>query len=151
MYGQGSVATLYRKKKAMKKREEEGHKSYNIEALWQRNRDLGLFSHGNIHGLGEASGPGDDIDSSHLLSEVLPGRNPSRSKQEINQEKDTIALKDITRLLDLVTVQEEKYEERLSSHSNFFRRHMMMVQQFLQIQLKTRPSPTSRDFSIRIV
>lgn len=34
VYGYGLVATLYRKKKFMKKQEEERHKSYNIQALW---------------------------------------------------------------------------------------------------------------------
>ena len=130
--------------------EEEGHKSYNIQALWQCNRDLGLISDtSSQHGPGESSGPGDDIDSSYPLSEVPPGRNPSQSKQEINQEQRTIALKDITRLLELVTVQEEKYEERPSPHSNFYRRHMM-VQQFLQIQLKTKSSPMRHDLSMSI-
>ena len=150
VYGQGSVATLYRKKKAMKKWEEEGHKSYNIQALWQRNRDLGLISDtSSQHGPGESSGLGDDIDSSHPLSEVPPGRNLSRSKQELNQEQRIIALKDITRLLEFVTVQKEKYKERLSPHSNFYRRHMM-VQHFLQIQLKTKPGPTRLDLSMSI-
>ena len=63
VYGQGLVATLYRKKKAMKKWEEEGYKSYNIQALWQRNRDLSLiFDTSSQHGPGKSSGPRDDID-----------------------------------------------------------------------------------------
>ena len=95
VYGQGSVATFYWKKKAMKKWEEEGHKSYNIQALWQHNRDLGLISDtSSQHGPGESSDLG-DIDSSHLLRKVPPCRNPSRSKQELCQEQRTIALKDI--------------------------------------------------------
>ena len=134
----------------MKKWEKEGHKSYNIQALWQRNRDLGLISGtSSQHGPGESSGLEDDIDSSHPLSEVPLGRNPSQSKQEINQQQRTIALKDITRVLELVTVQEEKYEERLLPYSNFYRRHAI-VQQFLQIQLKIKPSPTRCDLSMNI-
>ena len=127
VYGQGSVATLYRKKKAMKKWEDEGHKSYNIQALWQRNCDLGLISDtSSQQGPGRSSDLGDDVDSLHPLSEVPLGHNPSRSKQELDQEKRTIALKDMTRLLEFVTVQEEKYEERLSPHSNFYCRHIMV-------------------------
>ena len=85
MYEQGLIATLYGKKKAMKKWEEEGHKSYNIRALWQRNRDLGLISDSSSqYGPGKSSGLGDDIDSSHPLSEVLLARNPFRFKQELN-------------------------------------------------------------------
>ena len=62
VYGQGSAATLYQKK-AAKKWEKGGDKSYNIQALWQRNRDLSLISNANSQpGLGKASGTGDDID-----------------------------------------------------------------------------------------
>lgn len=56
----------------------------------------------------------------------------------------------MTRLLEFVTIQEKKYEERLSPHSNFYRRHMM-VQQFLQIQLRTNSAATCRNLSISIV
>lgn len=59
------------------------------------------------------------------------------------------ALKDITRLLTLVTEQEKKYEDRLSPHSNFYRRHLM-VQQFLQTQLTSQPSQTRRDLSLTV-
>ena len=149
-YGQGLVTTLYRKKKAIKKWEDEGHKLYSIQALWQRNYDLGLISDiSSQQGPGRSSNLGDDVDSLHPLIEVPLGHNPSRSKQELDQEKRTIALKDMTRLLEFVTVQEEKYEERLSPHSNFYRRHMM-VQQFLQIQLRTNSGATRRNLSMSI-
>ena len=55
----------------------------------------------------------------------------------------------MTRLFEFVTVQEEKYEERLSSYSNFYRQYMM-VQQFLQIQLKTNLEVTCRNLSMSI-
>lgn len=50
---------------------------------------------------------------------------------------------EITRLLELVTEQEKKYEDRLSLHSNFYCQHII-VQQLFQIQLKTKPSPTPK-------
>ena len=128
VYGQGSVATFYRKIKAERKWEEEGYKSYNIQALWQRNCDLGLISNTNAQ-----SEPSEALDlSSYPLSKVPPGCDISQFKQEVDREQRTIALKDITRLLELVTIQEEKFGERLSPHGNFYRRHMM-VQQCLQI------------------
>ena len=65
VYGQGSRATLYQKKKAVKEWEKEGHKSDNIQALWQRNRDLGLISKPN-----NQPGPGDNVNSFHPLSEI---------------------------------------------------------------------------------
>lgn len=145
VYGQGSVATFYRKKKAAIKWEEEGRKSYNIQALWQRNRDWGLIFNATIQ-----SEPSETSDpSSYSLNKVPPGYEISRSKQEIDKEKRTTALKDITRLLELVTVQEEKYGERSSPHGNFHRRHMM-VQQFLQIQLRSKTRQRRRDFTLSI-
>ncbi len=59
------------------------------------------------------------------------------------------ALKDLNRLLELVTEQDKKYGGRLSSHSNFYRRHLM-VQQFIQSQLKFQPRPTRRSLSLSI-
>ena len=59
------------------------------------------------------------------------------------------ALKDVTRLLTLVTEQEKKYGDRLSPYSNFYRRHLM-VQQFLQTQLTSQPSQTRRDLSLTV-
>lgn len=39
-YGKGSVSTLRRRKKSAQELENEASKTYNITALWQRNRDL---------------------------------------------------------------------------------------------------------------
>ena len=55
----------------------------------------------------------------------------------------------MTRHVELVTEQENKYKERLSPHSNFYRRHVI-VQQFLQIQLRTQPSQTRRNLALSI-
>lgn len=120
VYEQSLVATLYWKKKAMKKWEEEGHKLYNIQAFWQYNRDLGLISDTSSHyGPGKSSGLGNEIDLLYPLSKVFSGHNLSQFKQEHNQEQRTIALKDIIRLFEFVTIQKEKYEEKLSPHSYF--------------------------------
>ena len=134
MYEQGSIATFYHKKKAASKWEEEGRKLYNIQALWQCNRDRGFISTNTQSELSEALDP-----SSYPLNKVPPGCEISRSQQEVNQEKRTTKLKDITRFLKLVRIQEEKYGERLSPNSNFHCRHMM-VKQFLQIQLRSKIS-----------
>ena len=48
-----------------------------------------------------------------------------------------------------MTEQENKYKERLSPYSNFYRQHVM-VQQFLQIKLRTQPSQTRRDLALSI-
>ena len=117
------------KKKAAKKWEEEGHKSYNIQALWQRNRDLGIIS--NIQaqpGPSEALDPGDaDANSSYPLSKVLLGCSLSQYKQEVDQEQHTIALKDTTKLIGLVTVQVEKYVERLLYRSERYQLQLLCL------------------------
>lgn len=43
-------------------------------------------------------------------------------------------MKDLSRLLGLVTEQEKKYRYRLSPHGNFYQRHVI-VQRFLQSQI----------------
>lgn len=114
----------------------------NVIVTWV----LFLIVTSSQQGPGRFSDLGDDLDSLHPLSEVFPGHshNPSQTKQELNQEKRTIALKDMSRLFEFVTVQEE-----ISPHSNFYCRHMM-VQQFLQIQLKTNLRATRRNCSMSI-
>lgn len=69
----------------------------------------------------------DDIDLSYLLRKISSNCNLSWAKEETIQEQHIIALKNITRLFKFVTVQEKKYEDRLSSYSNLY----IIVQQFL--------------------
>lgn len=61
-------------KKAVKEWEKEGHKSYSIQALWQRNHDLGLICNKNKNAKkNEAnSQPGLDEASSKVLSGLRP-------------------------------------------------------------------------------
>ena len=102
------VATLYWKKKVIKKWEDEGHKWYNIQVLWQCNYDLSLISNtSNQQRADRFLDLEDDIDSLHLLIEVFLGYNLSWSKQKLDQEKRIIALKDMTRLFEFVIVQEK--------------------------------------------
>ncbi len=58
------------------------------------------------------------------------------SKQQTHKNQQVEVLKDLTRLLTLVTEQEKKYEDRLSPHNNFYCCRLI-VQQFLQIQLRS--------------
>ena len=128
------MATLKRKKKATKELEKEASKSYNIGTLWQRNCNLGLFSQASTQseqGEGLESCLGNSENKVYLLSQV-PSGCTLLSQEESFREQRVIALKEITRLLELVTEQEKKYEERLSPHGNFYRQHLML-QQFFQI------------------
>lgn len=70
------------------------------------------------------------------LSQIPSGCTPPKSKREVEKEQRINALQDLTRLLELVTEQEKKYEGRV------------MVQQFLQIQLKYWSSSTRRSLSL---
>lgn len=151
-YGKGSRATTERRKKVAKDLEREASKTYNIMALWQRNQDLGLISRKNTQsGLASnaESGPSREISSLSPLSQVPSGCASPLSSQQINRKERILALKEMTRLVELVTEQEIKYKERLSPHSSFYRRYIM-VQRFLQIQLRTQPSQTRRDLALSI-
>ena len=79
----------------------------------------------------------------------LGGGAPSLSKQQMFKDQPVEALRDPSKLLESVRAQEKKYGDRLSPHSNFYRRHIM-VQKFLQIQLTTGPSQTRRSFSCNV-
>ena len=89
------------------------------------------------------------VSSIPLVSEIPYRGLPFLSKQQIHRNQQVEALKDITRLLTLVTKQEKKYGDRLSPCSNFYRRYLM-VQQFFQTQLTSQPSQTKRDLSLSV-
>lgn len=144
-YGKGSRSTKKRQRKATKELAKEAAKTHNIIALWQRNRDLGLISKTNSQlGLPEP-GPESESNPSPPDLSVPPGFTPPQSHKEQQIE----ALNDMPRLIELVTEQEKKYGDRLSPHSNYYQRHVM-VQQFLQTQLKSQPSQTRRGLSLTI-
>ncbi len=95
------------------------------------------------------SQPNAGVSSILPLSQVPRGCLPPLFKKQHSKNDRIEALKDLTRLLELVTEQKKKYEGRLSPHSNFYRRHLM-VQQFLQTQLKSQPSHIWRDLSLNV-
>ena len=141
-----------RHNKSARDLETEALKTYNIQALWQRSRDSGMTSKVNSPvGLEQPMElqPNKSGSSALPLSQTPRGCPPPLLQQQTDKNHQIEALKDLTRLLNLVTEQEKKYEYRLSPHSNFYRRHLM-VQQFLQTQLKTQPSQTRRDLSLTV-
>ncbi len=55
-YGVGSRLSRKRERKSARELEKEGSKSYDIRALWQKSRELGILSAANSHdGLGQLS------------------------------------------------------------------------------------------------
>ena len=130
----------------------EASKTYNIEALWQRHRDLSINSEAiSPVGLAEISkSQSSEVGNFECcLSEIPFGSAPFLSKQQIQRNERLAALKDMSRLLQLVIEQEKKYGNRLSPHNNFYRRQMM-VEQFIQSQLKTKPCPTRQLLSLTV-
>ena len=73
---------------------------------------------------------------------------PVSHKQEL-LELRMRALKNLERLLDLVTEQEKKYGHRLSPQSNFYQRHLM-VKHFCQAKKKKLLGQTRRDLAILV-
>lgn len=137
-----------RHQKSARELQKEGSKSYNIQALpWQQSQDLGLTTYAQT-GLGQSS---QSLPNSTVcpLSHIPRGSSVPLPKQQIYREKQIVALKELTRLMELVTEQEKKYRERLSPHSNFFQYHFM-VQQFLHTQLKKQSSQSRRDLALTI-
>ncbi len=141
-----------RQQKSARELEKEASKTYDIRALWQQSKDLGMSSSANSQvGLEQQteSMPINPVSSVCPISKIPRGSLPPLFKQQTHKNQQVETLKDLTRLLTLVTKQEKKYEDRLSPHSNFYRRHLM-VQQFLQTQLRSQPSQTRRDLSLPV-
>ena len=151
-YGKGSRSTQMLHNKSARELRKETSKTHNIQALWQRSQDLGMISQANSQVELEQPRelqPNAGLSSILPLSQVPRGCLPPFSKQQHSKNHRIKALEDLTRLLELVTEQEKKYKGRLSPHSNFYRRHLI-VQQFLQTQLKSQPSQTQRDLSLTV-
>ena len=128
-YGKGSRSTQMKHNKSARDLEKEASKTYNIRALWQRNRDIGTISQANSQVELEQPTelqPSNSVSSIPSLSQTPRGCLPPLSKQQVDENHRIEALKDLTRLLELVTEQEKKYENRLSPQSNFYRRHLMV-------------------------
>ena len=150
-YGNGSRSTSRRERKSTRELEKQASKTYDIRALWQRNIELGMASTANSQvGLGQVaeSQPIDNV-SPLSLSDIPRGGASFLSNQQVLKSQRTEALKDLNKLLKLVTKQEKKYKARLSPHSTFHCRHIM-VQQFLQSQLSSQSSPKRRDVSLNV-
>lgn len=150
-YGNGSRSMLKRQRKSARELEKQASKTYDIRALWQRNHDLRMISSANSQGrLGQVpeSQPNNGESSPSSLSKI-PRGTPLLAKQQTFKSQRTEALKDLNKLLKLVTEQEKKYGTRLSPHSNYYRRHTM-VQQFLQSQLTSQPRPTRHALSLNV-
>lgn len=95
-----------RKQKSTRELKNEASKTYDIRALWQRNKDLGMSSSANNQaGLEQPteSLSIDSVSSIPPVSEIPRGGLPSLFKQQIHRNQQMEALKDLTRLLALVT------------------------------------------------
>ena len=131
-YGKGSRSTQMLYNKSARELREEASKTYNIQALWQRSQDLSMISQANSQVELEQPRelqPNDGTSSIPFLSQIPRRCLPPLSKKQLCKNNRMEALKDLTRLLELVTEQENKYEGRLSPHSNFYQRHVI-IQKF---------------------
>lgn len=129
----------------------EVSKTYKLGDLWQRHTERITSTANTPDDLASPgkSGPISRDESTTSLSDIPRGSEPPLSEEEIKKDLRVDGLKDLSRLLKVVSEQEKKYGYRLSPHSNFFCRHLM-VQQFLQLQLKIQSSPTRRTLSIQV-
>ena len=122
-YGKESKSSSQRQQESARDLEKEASQTYNIEALWQRVRNLGLISAANSQVRpGEPSQllPNDIVSSAFPLSNIPRGKPPPVSKQEAHRIQRVEVLKDLNRLLELMTKQGQKYGGRLLPHSNFY-------------------------------
>lgn len=152
VYRNGSISTLRRVWKTALKLDKQASKTYNIRELWQQNIDLSRISTVNsqieLVQVPESQ-PNNNISSGFLSSKIPYGSISLLSSQETIKNQWTVALKDLNKLLRLVTKQEKKYKTRFSTYSNFYRRYIM-VQLFLQSQYTFQPTQRRQNISCNI-
>lgn len=97
---------LYKSAQELRK---EASQTYNTQALWQQSKYLGMISQANspveLEQPTELQ-PNASISSFLRLSQVSRGCLPPLSKQQHSKNDRIEALRDLTRLLELVTEQE---------------------------------------------
>ena len=111
--GKGSRSIQMLHNKCARELRKEASQIYNIQALWQQSTDLGMISQGNSQDELEQSResqPNAGVSSISPLSQVPRGCLPPLSKQQ-HSKNDR---------------KEKKYKGRLSPHSNFYRRQLMV-------------------------
>ena len=111
-----------RHNKSARDLEKEVSRIYDIQALWHRNRDLGMISNANSQVGLEKSTELQSNNSVYFipsLFSILCGYSPPFIKQQIHKNQQVEALKELTKLLKLITKQEKEYRDRLSPYSNF--------------------------------
>ena len=111
-YRKGSKSSSQRLQKLAQDFKKKASQTYNIQALWQWGQSLGLTSMANSQlrpGKPSQLLPIDSISSAFPLSDISQGEPPLVSKQETYRIQQVEALKDINRLLELVTKQDKKY------------------------------------------
>lgn len=104
-YGKGLKRTQMRHNKSVRDLEKEASKRYNIEALWQQSRDLGMISKANNQVELEQSKelpPNNSVSPIPSLSDVPSGCIPLL-KEQIHDNQQVKVLEDLNRLLKLVT------------------------------------------------
>ena len=111
-YGKESKSSSQRQQESARDLEKEASQTYNIEALWQRVRNVGLISAANGQvkpGEPFQLPPNDIVSYAFFLSNIPRCRPPPISKQKAHRIQRVEALKDLNRLLELVTEQVKKY------------------------------------------
>ena len=137
MYEKRSRTTLTSQKKSTKELKFEAFKTYMISTANTSDKLASL----------RESFPINQVSKAFFLSIWLCTIS-SLFQQQMNRNLQVDRLKDLSRLLKLVTEQEKKYKYRLSLNSNFYYCHLI-VQQFLHLQLNIYLSPTRFTCSIQ--
>ncbi len=110
-----------------------------------------LFAVNSLSGLSHLSKllSNDHLSPEYPLSDVPREDVSFFFKQQIFKNQRVEALKDLIKLLESVRAHEEKYRDRFSPHSYYYRRHIV-VQQFLQAKLTTELNQTPQCFSCNV-
>ena len=135
-YGIGSRSSRKRQSKSARELEQEGSKSYDIRALWQRSREVGILSAANSHDrlgqLSESLPIDPELPVSSLSDVPRGGWGSFFSKHKIFKNQRLSALNDLAKLLESVRAQEKNTVETgfhliviiivdISWSNNFFR------------------------------
>jgi hypothetical protein len=132
--GNGSLSTQERRRRDARELQRQASQSQNIVSMFTKMQEISGSK---------------TLDSSQKEPRQLAAPVPLQTVQEQIALKRLEALRDLERLLDLVTEQEKKYGYKLTSRKGFLQRHLM-VKHFLALQTRNHSGKTRKELSATV-
>ena len=134
IWGKGSQSMEERKQRNAREFQKQAAQCYHIGGMFKKAQEKA--DQRRKTQVQATDGQHNNQEKSDLNNTAQPACSLPASQKEVLIELRIQALKNLERLMDLVTEQEKKYSSRLSPQSNYYQRHLM-VNIFYQVSKRS--------------